>query len=421
MEATSDWQIGKSLSDRMKYMLNNQLMCDVTFNVGADKTPIMAHKNMLASASPVFYSMFEGPLAEKGTVDIADIEPEYFNMILQFIYTDTITVDSNNVRNLLYGSEKYMLQLLKDECCAFLTSNVNVDQACVVLQTAYDFNMEDLKTKVLNFIFENGSGFLDSKDFLQFSAGCLKSLLNSDKLRCKEENIYEQMLKWGQQKCKENSLPATDVNVRECLGDLLYLIRFPVMRPQYFTEEVSCKDLLTSTEIIKVYQHFNEKTTDIFPSNKRSFKIKIERCQVNKTSSWSCGGPDDCVDFKTSLNAKLFSIFLFGSKTYSGTYNVKINIVCSSFIVGTTQTTFMSSAGQEVYEIMLTLPVNILRNKQYTIQLNCTGPLTFSGKSYIQNITNEEGLSINFLPPSLQSQNGTSEVKGQIQGLVFDS
>ncbi|CAG2197128.1 unnamed protein product [Mytilus edulis] len=232
MEATSDWQIRKSLSDRMKYMLNNQLMCDVTFHVGTDKTPIKAHKYMLASSSPVFYSMFEGLLAEKGTVEIVDIEPEYFNMILQFIYTDKITVDSFNVKNILYGSEKYMLKLLTDECNAFLASHVNVDHACLVLQAAHDFNMKDLETKVLNFIFIHGSEVLDSKDFINLSAECLKLLLVSDKLRCEEEYIYQKMLHWGLQKCNDKSLATTDENIRECLGDLLYLIRFPVMRPQ---------------------------------------------------------------------------------------------------------------------------------------------------------------------------------------------
>ncbi|VDI09591.1 Hypothetical predicted protein [Mytilus galloprovincialis] len=419
MEAKSDWQIGKSLSDRMKYMLNNQLMCDVTFHVGTDKTPIQAHKYMLASSSPVFYSMFEGPLAEKGIIEIVDIEPEYFNMILQFIYTDKITVDSNNVRNLLYGSEKYMLQLLKDKCSAFLTSNVDVEHACVVLQTAHDFNMEDLKTKVFNFIFENGSGFLDSIDFLQLSAECLKSLLNSDKFRCKEEHIYQRMLQWGQQKCKEKSLPTTDENVRECLGGLLYLIRFPVMTPQYFTREVSCKSILTATEIIKVFQHHNDEPTDIFPSNTRFSKIKIERCQLDKSTGWECLGKDDCIDFKTSSNAKLCVVLLFGSNKYSGTHNVKINILCNFSIVGSTQTTFMSSAGQEIYEIKLTPPVNILPNKQYTIQLNITGPPTFRGRSYIQKIMTKEGMSVNFLSSSLPSPNYTSEVTGQIQGLIF--
>jgi hypothetical protein len=54
MELNPNWQCGRALDDRMTYMLEQQLMCDVTFLVGPDQIPIKAHKYMLASASPVF-------------------------------------------------------------------------------------------------------------------------------------------------------------------------------------------------------------------------------------------------------------------------------------------------------------------------------------------------------------------------------
>ena len=77
------WQIEKTLSDRLYHMLNHQLLCDVTFRVGSTKTPIKLHKFMLVSASPVFYSMFDGPMAEKGAVSIPDIEADVFNDMLR--------------------------------------------------------------------------------------------------------------------------------------------------------------------------------------------------------------------------------------------------------------------------------------------------------------------------------------------------
>ena len=77
-----DWRLGKTLSDRLYHMLNHQLMCDVIFRVGSTPKTIKSHKFMFASASPVFYSMFEGPMAEKGDVSIPDIEADVFNDIL---------------------------------------------------------------------------------------------------------------------------------------------------------------------------------------------------------------------------------------------------------------------------------------------------------------------------------------------------
>ena len=83
MDSTKDWQFGKTLPDHINYMLQNELMCDVKFHVGANRMPIKAHKSMLASASPVFYSMFDGPIAEKGDVSIPDIAANIFKDILK--------------------------------------------------------------------------------------------------------------------------------------------------------------------------------------------------------------------------------------------------------------------------------------------------------------------------------------------------
>jgi hypothetical protein len=59
MDTTKDWQFGKTLPDRINYMLQNELMCDVTFHVGANQTPIKAHKFMLASASHDGLKLFD--------------------------------------------------------------------------------------------------------------------------------------------------------------------------------------------------------------------------------------------------------------------------------------------------------------------------------------------------------------------------
>jgi hypothetical protein len=68
--------------------------------VGPDQTPIKAHKYMLASASPVFYSMFEGPFAEKGEVIIPDIEREVFQGHLT-IFTFQLWVQQNDISKFL--------------------------------------------------------------------------------------------------------------------------------------------------------------------------------------------------------------------------------------------------------------------------------------------------------------------------------
>jgi len=76
---------------------------------------------------------------------------------LRYIYTENIEVRTTNVYGLMYASEKYMLDVIKNDCKRFLTANINEDYACVVLQIAHTFHLEDCKKMPFNlyFLMEN--------------------------------------------------------------------------------------------------------------------------------------------------------------------------------------------------------------------------------------------------------------------------
>ena len=91
-KAISDWREDKSLPKCMLYMLENEIMCDVTMVVGESKTKIKAHKYMLSSRSPVFHTMFEGSLAEKGEIIIPDIREDTFRSLIRQVDKEAYTL-----------------------------------------------------------------------------------------------------------------------------------------------------------------------------------------------------------------------------------------------------------------------------------------------------------------------------------------
>ena len=197
---------------------------------------------------------------------------------LRYIYTDNIEVGMDNVNGLMYASEKYMLDVIKNECKKFLAGNINEDYACVVLQTAHSFYLEDLQNDALQFIFSHGQSCLESTSFLSLSSGCVKLIIESDKLNCTEEIIYQKMIQWAKQQCKKEQhvtgndgkrVTAKDKQLRKVLGDLIYLIRFPIMQRKYFTEKVSTKNVLTLEEMVAIYQSFDGKKICTFPAHVR--------------------------------------------------------------------------------------------------------------------------------------------------------
>jgi hypothetical protein len=77
----------------------------------------------------------------------------------------------------MYGSEKYMLHNIKDKCSHYLQASVDEERVCVVLQTAHDFHLDDLRTNALKFILNIGEPCLESKSFLSLSPECLRLVI----------------------------------------------------------------------------------------------------------------------------------------------------------------------------------------------------------------------------------------------------
>ena len=82
-----DWQNQQgTLPKCLMHMLNTEDQPSVTFVVGEEKEKIKAHKLILAARSPVFYSMFYGPLAQQeDEITLVDIQPEGFKRLLRFV------------------------------------------------------------------------------------------------------------------------------------------------------------------------------------------------------------------------------------------------------------------------------------------------------------------------------------------------
>lgn len=79
-----------------------------------------AHKLILGISSPVFEAMFYGPLSSNEEIAITDIEPDVFQLLLNYIYTDKVEIPSiEQAFELLYASGNICLNTYL--ICALLT------------------------------------------------------------------------------------------------------------------------------------------------------------------------------------------------------------------------------------------------------------------------------------------------------------
>ena len=89
-ENNDAWQVGKSLTACLLHMLQNEVACDVTFDVVSSAGPhqvVSAHSVLLQARSPVFEEMFRDVFAEKGKpIVVQDVGYEAFKDMLKLVY-----------------------------------------------------------------------------------------------------------------------------------------------------------------------------------------------------------------------------------------------------------------------------------------------------------------------------------------------
>uniref|UniRef100_A0AC34PVR7 BTB domain-containing protein n=1 Tax=Panagrolaimus sp. JU765 TaxID=591449 RepID=A0AC34PVR7_9BILA len=224
-------------------------MADIVFLVNGEK--ILAHKFILYFRSPVFKTMFDGPMAprsvkgEKPVIKIDDerISAENFKLFLEFLYSDKVKITGDNVFELLNMGKMYDIESLVKLCEQFLTKNLNDGNVVTIANSASIFDDSKIFRKAINFI--KRSNVLErSEKFCLMNETVLLEVLKTGTENsgndpdnynwgsfpsCSEIKLFQMLLKWGQNQCKIQEMEENSENMRNILESFLPLIRFPTM------------------------------------------------------------------------------------------------------------------------------------------------------------------------------------------------
>lgn len=158
-----------SLGQSLCFLLNESRLSDVKLVV--QDTVFFANKCILSSRSPVFKGMFcdsEMWESESGIITIVDISPAVMKEVLYFIYTDEIqdkVFFENLVEDILICSSKYQVMGLVGICEEIMIPKIELQTVIPLLIFSDIYGAFDLKEKAFQFIGQNASSILDSKDY----------------------------------------------------------------------------------------------------------------------------------------------------------------------------------------------------------------------------------------------------------------
>ncbi|KAL0870393.1 hypothetical protein ABMA27_005403 [Loxostege sticticalis] len=141
---SSPWQSQlKDLKSRSQHMLETKVLSDCTIAV-SDGVFVEGHKVILSAASPVLHEKLTKAGGDHPKITVSDVEPDIFQLMLKYIYTDAIDVNEDTVCDLALAAKTYQLPFLLKGCCDYLTPK-NVLQAYSL--ALHSTESDDLKKK----------------------------------------------------------------------------------------------------------------------------------------------------------------------------------------------------------------------------------------------------------------------------------
>ncbi|XP_060602641.1 BTB/POZ domain-containing protein 6-A-like [Ruditapes philippinarum] len=336
---------------------------------------------------------------------------------------------------LMYTAKKYAVEGLVTRCREYLETKITCDNVCTILEQAHMFDENELRNHCFITIFSNSMDVLKSplKDYQSLCFDCLRKLLQSDKLMANEETIFIACLNWAEKQCRLKSLEISDENMREVLGEILYLIRFPNMDQRTFTDLVSGTGLLTSDEKLAVYRQFcryprDGDTTTVglrFPSKPRNATEIFRASRFKEVLGgifdfWDNNDNDcDAISFRSSRDINLIGVSLyrpFPDGIIRGSVKIydesnwcmakleNLEIVCRD---GDETTIDIKFKGSE----------KIQQNRWYTVTQQMQGSRSFYGNSGQKQVQGK-GVVISFRR-SPMDKNKTDVDSGQIPALLY--
>uniref|UniRef100_A0A1Q3EZV7 BTB domain-containing protein n=1 Tax=Culex tarsalis TaxID=7177 RepID=A0A1Q3EZV7_CULTA len=194
--------VNRPALDRLERLVNNEQFADVAFRVGEPGELMFGHKAVLAEASEVFRAQFAGAFREsredvrEQPIPIVDIEPAVFKEVLRYMYSDRVNVTADNVVDVYYSAEKYLLEGLKKTCIKFLAANLTEGNVLGLFDRNRQYELEEVNRFCLDIICENPIKVFADESFFWLSAKSVELIGSQEFLNCQTDQLLVAIDKW---------------------------------------------------------------------------------------------------------------------------------------------------------------------------------------------------------------------------------
>ena len=214
---------------------NEGFFNDVTIEIG--NQCFLANRMVLSCYSDYFQNKFKTKTNYQESVELDDVDEKSIKLIIDYIYSATITIDKQNVLNLLKVAHLLKMNDVKEFCFEYLESTINSDNCITGINLSKQYENESLLNKYYQHLSNHLDEVSDLIEFKNLSSADLESCisnLNRDKVD--EILLFEAILTW--MKHDEN-------NRLNDFPNLFQLVKLDRLPCDYLMSFISMQNIVT--------------------------------------------------------------------------------------------------------------------------------------------------------------------------------
>ncbi|XP_047200629.1 kelch-like protein 10 [Girardinichthys multiradiatus] len=185
------------------------------------------HKVILCNCTPYFYALFtRWSSSDQKVFHIPGISPAMMRLILDYAYTNSLTVTEANVQELLQAADQLNAHEVVHVCYMFLEGLMRPDNCIGIWRYAVACMHTELHHKAYFYILQHFETIALCDEFLQLSADELADIIEKDNLTVRQESkVYEAIWRWTCHALQEREahFPALLSKVRLALLGIEYI------------------------------------------------------------------------------------------------------------------------------------------------------------------------------------------------------
>ncbi|XP_034181650.1 kelch-like protein 10 isoform X1 [Osmia lignaria lignaria] len=220
----------------------NNLLCDAVIRL-EDGGIFPIHRAILSACSPYFRTLFTTTLhsREKTDVLLPGVSSNMMNLLLEYAYLRSISINNENVYQLLVTADYLNVLGVLELCCEYLKQNLAAENCISVMRFAREHFCKGLENSTYRYVMRYFVQVAQrSEEILELPIEELTALIGADELNVKsEDTVWELVLKW---------IDHDPQSRKKYIVDLMKNIRLGLLDTQFFLENVKDHPYVTGND-----------------------------------------------------------------------------------------------------------------------------------------------------------------------------